>query len=173
MAALSFFASVSWQCFLAQRLPRGCHPERSRPYLAGESKDLNRAPIPAGARKACVPYTAQQLPPVFVFNIGMRLASRIALALIVLATAAAARDYSATGPFEVKVADETLHDSTRNKDVPVRVYFPESRAGAPAPHDARFPIIVFSHGAGGSGNSYQNWGRHWASYGYVSIHPTH
>jgi predicted dienelactone hydrolase len=98
--------------------------------------------------------------------------------------AAPAQDYSAAGPFSVQQAEFVLHDTQRNKDVPVVIYYPEPRAEARAPHlesgpsagtpmPQKFPIIVFSHGAGASGDTYQNWGHHWASHGYISIHPTH
>lgn len=35
------------------------------------------------------------------------------------------------------------------------------------------PVIVFSHGLGGSREGYDFLGKRWASHGYVSIHPDH
>jgi len=35
------------------------------------------------------------------------------------------------------------------------------------------PVILFSHGLGGSRDGYSYLGRHWASYGYVSVHLEH
>lgn len=61
--------------------------------------------------------------------------------------------------------DIVLHDGERNKDLHVRVFYPEG----PGP----FPVIVFSHGAGGSQNCCDALTRHWASYGYVTLQPTH
>jgi predicted dienelactone hydrolase len=58
-----------------------------------------------------------------------------------------------------------LHDSARNKDIPIKVYYP---AGV-----GRFPVIIFSHGALASKDAYSALGQYWASYGYVSIHPSH
>ena len=37
----------------------------------------------------------------------------------------------------------------------------------------KFPVVVFSHGAGGSQNCCDGLTRHWASYGYVTVQPTH
>jgi predicted dienelactone hydrolase len=70
------------------------------------------------------------------------------------------------GPYKVtEVSDIVLHDARRNKDLHVRVFFP-SLAG-------RYPVIVFSHGAGGSQDCCEELTQHWASYGYVTIQPTH
>jgi dienelactone hydrolase len=48
----------------------------------------------------------------------------------------------------------------------MRVYHPRT-ATAPC------PVIVFSHGLGGSREGYGFLGRRWAEHGYVSIHPDH
>lgn len=70
------------------------------------------------------------------------------------------------GPRKVAVERSiVLHDDHRDKDVPVTVYYPVD--------EGTFPVIVFSHGAGGSQDAYERFGRHWASHSYVSIHPTH
>jgi predicted dienelactone hydrolase len=71
----------------------------------------------------------------------------------------------ADGPFAVETIDQTLHDGKRNKDLPIRIVVPKS--GGP------YPVIVFSHGAGGSGRNYFGLTAFWASYGYVVIQPTH
>jgi len=70
------------------------------------------------------------------------------------------------GPYYVLTVERiVLHDAARNKDLPLKIYYPD----APGP----FPVIVFSHGALASKDSYSELGRHWASFGYVSIHPSH
>lgn len=72
----------------------------------------------------------------------------------------------AAGPEQVaEVPDIVLHDSARNKDLHMRVFYP---AGP-----GRFPLIVFSHGASGSQECCEALTRHWVSYGYVTIQPTH
>jgi predicted dienelactone hydrolase len=70
------------------------------------------------------------------------------------------------GPHTVsEVEDLVLHDAKRDKDLHVRIFYPKD-AG-------KYPVIVFSHGAGGSQTCCDGLTRHWASYGYVTIQPTH
>ena len=70
------------------------------------------------------------------------------------------------GPYTVsEVEDLVLHDANRDKDLHVRIFYPNV-AG-------KFPVIVFSHGAGGSQTCCAGLTRHWATYGYVTIQPTH
>ncbi len=70
------------------------------------------------------------------------------------------------GPYRVsEVRDLVLRDARRDKDVHVRIFYPEAAA--------RYPVIIFSHGAGGSQNCCEALTAHWASYGYVTIQPTH
>ncbi len=70
------------------------------------------------------------------------------------------------GPSAVtEVSGIVLHDAKRNKDIHVRIFYPSD----PGKH----PVIVFSHGAGGSQNCCDALTRHWASYGYVTLQPTH
>ena len=67
-------------------------------------------------------------------------------------------------------AVETLnlrwHDAARNRDVPAKIYYPKERSGL-------CPVILFSHGLGGSCEGYSYLGRYWAGCGYVSVHITH
>jgi len=66
----------------------------------------------------------------------------------------------------VEVADGlTLKAAAGARDVPYKVYFPA------AGNDC--PVIVFSHGFGGDKDAFATVGQHWASRGYVVIHPTH
>jgi predicted dienelactone hydrolase len=70
------------------------------------------------------------------------------------------------GPYIVsEVEDLVLHDANRDKDVHVRIFYPND--------SGKYPVIVFSHGAGGSQTCCDGLTRHWASYGYVTIQPTH
>jgi dienelactone hydrolase len=57
-------------------------------------------------------------------------------------------------------------DPARNRDVPVRIYYP-IQGRAP------FPVIIFSHGLGGSRDDYSYLGRYWAGCGYISVHVQH
>jgi hypothetical protein len=68
--------------------------------------------------------------------------------------------FGQAGRFEVGAVEElVLHDAKRAKDLPLRVTYP--RGGD------RHPLIVWSHGAGGSKDNYQPIVTHWASHGYV------
>jgi predicted dienelactone hydrolase len=70
------------------------------------------------------------------------------------------------GPFDTDIAaDIVLHDAQRNKDLHVKVTYPKA--------DGKFPVIVFSHGFGGSKDTYASLTAYWAARGYVVIQPTH
>jgi predicted dienelactone hydrolase len=70
------------------------------------------------------------------------------------------------GPLAVETVESlTLPDAKRHKELPVAVCFPKE-AG-------RYPVIVFSHGAGGSGSRVLALPKFWASHGYVCLVPTH
>lgn len=60
----------------------------------------------------------------------------------------------------------SLHDAQRNKDIGLVIEYP-SRGEGP------FPVIVFSHGFGGSNKSYVGLTEYWAGHGYVCIKPSH
>ncbi len=71
-----------------------------------------------------------------------------------------------TGPLAVtEVSGIVLHDPKRHKDIRVRIFYPVA-AG-------KYPLIIFSHGAGGSENCCESLTRHWATYGYITLQPTH
>lgn len=70
------------------------------------------------------------------------------------------------GPLRVEVADDlSLRDAARDKDLAYKVSYPEG--------DGPYPLIVFSHGFGGSKDAFSTIARHWAGHGYVVIQPTH
>lgn len=71
------------------------------------------------------------------------------------------------GPFEVQPETANWVDVDRNRTIPVRLYIPKAQA------DMRLPLVVFSHGLGGSRDGYAYLGQHWASHGYVVIHLQH
>lgn len=70
------------------------------------------------------------------------------------------------GPFAVESVRYDWHDAKRDRDVPVKIYYPKTG-------DGPFPVIIFSHGLGGSREGYAYLGNHWASHGYVSVHVQH
>ena len=64
--------------------------------------------------------------------------------------------------------DFDWRDESRSRSVPVRLYLPDAAAaGKPV------PLVVFSHGIGGSRMGYSYLGRYWASQGYASLHLQH
>ena len=80
-------------------------------------------------------------------------------------------------------------DASRQREVPVLVYLPKGWSGVDAsknmlPMDAakvpakalltqKMPLIVFSHGLGGSRDRYAYLGQYWASQGFASLHVQH
>jgi dienelactone hydrolase len=64
------------------------------------------------------------------------------------------------------VMETDWHDASRSRPVPARLYWPKHIAG-------NVPLIVFSHGIGGSRAGYSYLGRYWASHGYASLHVQH
>jgi predicted dienelactone hydrolase len=73
------------------------------------------------------------------------------------------------GPWKVASQDLVLRDEKRQKDLEVRVRYPAVPQDAPG----RFPLVVFSHGAGGSREAFAELTAHWASHGYIVVLPTH
>jgi len=101
----------------------------------------------------------------------MRLFLLIAALLAFVARAPGADSYSANpGPYGVATLDATWHDAKRDRDVPVRICYPKPLGLAAKP---TCPVIIFSHGLGGSREGYAYLGEHWASCGYVSVHVQH
>lgn len=92
------------------------------------------------------------------------------LVLVCLASAWPALGYMPTdqpGPHHVTALDQTWTDRKRSaRQVPVRIYLP-ARA------DRSCPVIIFSHGLGGSREYYGYVGEFWASHGYASVHIQH
>jgi predicted dienelactone hydrolase len=61
--------------------------------------------------------------------------------------------------------DTTVHDTRRNRDLPVRVYLPNATAAA--------PVVIFSHGLGGNREGSSYLGEHWAARGYAVVYVQH
>lgn len=66
------------------------------------------------------------------------------------------------------VIDFDWVDGRRSRAVPARLYWPASE-----PSDRGVPLVVFSHGIGGSRQGYSYLGRHWSSQGVASLHVQH
>ncbi|MDB6121174.1 MAG: Platelet-activating factor acetylhydrolase plasma/intracellular isoform [Pedosphaera sp.] len=70
------------------------------------------------------------------------------------------------GPYQVQTVTYDWTDQKRNRQVPVRIYYPKAGKGS-------FPVVIFSHGLGGSRDDYDYLGASWASHGYICVHPQH
>ena len=68
------------------------------------------------------------------------------------------------------VVDETWHDAGRRRDVPVRLRWPSIAASA---SPAGLPVVLFSHGLGGTRDAGEVWGEAWAAAGFVVLHLQH
>lgn len=62
----------------------------------------------------------------------------------------------------------TWNDAARKRDVPAKIYYPTNLATGKTA-----PIIIFSHGLGGSREGYSYLGEHWAKHGYIVAHLQH
>lgn len=67
---------------------------------------------------------------------------------------------AAPAPLDLKVAD-----AKRSREVPVRVYPPAATKAA--------PVVLFSHGLGGSREGSAFLGKHWSARGYVAVFLQH
>ena len=101
------------------------------------------------------------------------------------ALAAAAAAAQAAG---IALRDVEWVDTARQRALPVRLYLPKavqlaspstSRSAAqPAAPNApaastKLPLVVFSHGLGGSRLGYAHFGRHFAQNGFIALHLQH
>ena len=69
---------------------------------------------------------------------------------------------------EFQIHDLDWFDDERERPVPIRLYQPRiSSFATPA------PLIIFSHGIGGSRLGYSYLGSYWASHGLASLHVQH
>jgi predicted dienelactone hydrolase len=58
-----------------------------------------------------------------------------------------------------------VHDGNRDRRLPLRVYLPTTTTAA--------PVVLFSHGLGGSCQNNAHMGRHWSARGYVVVAMQH
>ncbi|GAA4908595.1 dienelactone hydrolase [Nonomuraea thailandensis] len=93
------------------------------------------------------------------------------LLLLASAPAGAAVDLSAPGSYAAGYADVSV--SAAGRSFGARVYYPATSAGSgTAVATGRFPAVSFGHGFFQSIGKYASLGRHWASWGTITIMPT-
>ena len=76
-------------------------------------------------------------------------------------------DFNAAGTYKVDTALATWRDTARMRDVLVKLYLPV--IGKADEATSTFPVVLFSHGLGGSREGGKRWAEHWASHGYVVV----
>jgi predicted dienelactone hydrolase len=106
----------------------------------------------------------------FFMHIRRRLILLPAFFIIILSASSAAQTiYNSAAPgklYFVETIKYEWQDAKRNRPVPVKIYYPVTQGES-------LPVIIFSHGLGGSRDGYEYLGRHWASRGYISVHVQH
>jgi predicted dienelactone hydrolase len=63
------------------------------------------------------------------------------------------------------IQDFTVKDSARAREIPIRIYLPSDKKPS--------PVLLFSHGLGGSREGSVYLGQHWARRGYVAVFLQH
>jgi predicted dienelactone hydrolase len=61
--------------------------------------------------------------------------------------------------------DFTVQDASRDRALPIRVYLPAASKAA--------PVVLFSHGLGGSRENNPYLGKHWSARGYAVVFVQH
>lgn len=85
------------------------------------------------------------------------------------------------GTYEIQTMMTTWHDNARDRDVPVKIYWPVAMAqnadnvstSAVAALKKPLPLLLFSHGLGGSREMYVYLGQYWSSHGFIVVHLQH
>jgi dienelactone hydrolase len=65
----------------------------------------------------------------------------------------------------VQVIDTELKDGSRDRTVPIKARVPDGSGKA--------PLVIFSHGLGGSREGGKAWGEYWSTNGYLVVHLQH
>lgn len=66
---------------------------------------------------------------------------------------------------EGKSIEATVKDASRKREIPVRIYLPASTDPV--------PVILYSHGLGGSREASRFMGEHWSKRGYIGVFLQH
>jgi predicted dienelactone hydrolase len=83
----------------------------------------------------------------------------------VTSTIGAAYDPLLVDKYQPAQVDLTVKDEKRSREIPIRAYLPKEKTPA--------PVVLFSHGLGGSREGSAYLGNHWASRGYVAVFLQH
>ena len=66
---------------------------------------------------------------------------------------------------DTRVLDEAWHDAARSRELPMRIRVPSA--------PGRWPVVVYSHGLGGSRAGGDAWGHAWCQAGVLVLHVQH
>lgn len=66
-----------------------------------------------------------------------------------------------------KILHQSWHDAKRNRDIPIKIYLPSGSASSP------HPVVIFSHGLGGSVEAAVYLGEFWSQHGYLGVFVQH
>ncbi len=91
-----------------------------------------------------------------------------AAGLMMLGLSARAISSTTNGKSPHRILDMDWFDIQRNRAIPVRLHLPSVITPG-----KKIPLVVFSHGIGGSRYGYSYLGRHWATQGFASLHLQH
>ncbi|HEY5634091.1 MAG TPA: hypothetical protein VIT02_10020 [Burkholderiaceae bacterium] len=129
-------------------------------------------PQPTGVAPAADPHVRTPRRSAAAVAIGLAIASTLLATLpgcgsprSAIPGLPASAEQAAASRYEVEVRDMAWSDASREREIPVRLYLPRS--------DRPVPIVVFSHGLGGSRFGYSHLGQHWAANGIAALHLQH
>lgn len=91
--------------------------------------------------------------------------SAILASVVVLVATQQAYDPLACSQDDIQTLELTVADARRNREIPVLVYLPSRTSPA--------PVVLFSHGLGGSCMNNAYLGLHWAGRGYAAVMMQH
>ena len=74
-----------------------------------------------------------------------------------------------TGSQKVNTLDFDIEDKERDRKIPIKVY----QAVSSSQEDTGLPVILFSHGLGGSRNNNKYLGEQWSKRGYIVVFVQH
>jgi len=89
----------------------------------------------------------------------------IVSAPLISAQSQAAYDPLLIDKYQPVTQDLIVKDEKRSREIPIRVFLPKEKTPA--------PIVLFSHGLGGSRTGSSFLGTHWAERGYVAVFLQH
>ena len=87
---------------------------------------------------------------------------RLFASLVVIACTALASTLAWAAP---QVLDTEWKDTARERSLPLKVRIPDGSENV--------PLVIFSHGLGGSREGGKAWGEHWSANGYLVVHVQH